>query len=266
MSTKNFVSYGDAETLMSGIKSAIDDAGGGGGGSLEKVVVSSFTDTSYRIGNALTTFYQYISNLTEEQLRCSFIDIYSNGYDNYRMYYYKNDPSSHYYDYHSSKTANGLIQIIASTSVYAPEGTDRSAYSLNDMHIAKIELCYMEYRSAVVPSGGDTLVHEITDGSKYLGASLNTFYSIINNLTAEERKNCYLLIQGTGRSSYQNYATEARLPFVAKLIDNSFVFGDNVDFLSYINSTGSTIKLSGSANVSNEQLTNIGISRIALYK
>lgn len=31
MSTKNFVSYGDAETLMSGIKDAIDNAGGGGG-------------------------------------------------------------------------------------------------------------------------------------------------------------------------------------------------------------------------------------------
>lgn len=38
MSSKNFASYGDMETLMTGIKNAIDDAGGGGSGDMQASV------------------------------------------------------------------------------------------------------------------------------------------------------------------------------------------------------------------------------------
>ena len=46
MSTKNFVSYGDAETLMAGVKSAIDDAGGG---TVKRLTIAKVTDTTLTI-------------------------------------------------------------------------------------------------------------------------------------------------------------------------------------------------------------------------
>ena len=66
MSTQNFVSYGDAETLMSGIKSAIDGASGGGG-SFETVVASYTAQSGQNISQCLTELGKLVpNNLTQD--------------------------------------------------------------------------------------------------------------------------------------------------------------------------------------------------------
>ena len=69
MSTKNFVSNGDMETLMSGIKDAID--GAGGGSEINKVVVASYTraDGNRTIENILWNIFRAPFNALSDDIK-----------------------------------------------------------------------------------------------------------------------------------------------------------------------------------------------------
>ena len=147
MSTKNFVSYGDAESLMSGIKDAID-AGGGG-----KVTVASYTNQAGTIRNALNHLRGYIDQLTQEQQMFSYIAIYgglygqgdivipwsvgkmTNYYDYGKLMIIGTDITSYYASAHIHKTNNTSIYLYFS-------GTDISGEKLSSKNITKIELGY----------------------------------------------------------------------------------------------------------------------------
>lgn len=196
MSTKNFVSYGDAETLMSGIKSAIDDAGGGGG-SLQKVVVSSYTNTNTTIQEALFTFLNYLNSMTEEQKRNCFIDFYSSGasYWKSRLYWVRGNNDYQVFGI-TSENAYAQIGTTASTCSYDINGSSQSSSSLATKHITKIELCYMEARSAVVPSGGETIEYIAPIGGTSWKTFLNSIYNdLISKISSEEMAKCTCLLK-----------------------------------------------------------------------
>lgn len=75
MSTKNFASYGDMETLMSGIKDAIDDAGGGG--SPTKVTVKEYTDTTATLSAVLSDLYTQVNALSDDIRKKCYLELYS---------------------------------------------------------------------------------------------------------------------------------------------------------------------------------------------
>ncbi len=264
MSTKNFVSYGDAETLMSGIKSAIDDAGGGGG--FEKVVATSITNGSTTIGEAFLSIYNAFSALSDEKKRCCFIDV--TGSVNYRIYlynYYTGSATFATIDNASGKVYLGTTT--AAQSVCLAGSVIPNSSTLSGTSITKIELCYMEYRSAVVPSGGgDTLVYEPASYSATVSATLTNMQLAFNELTDEQKLKSYIVIKGDGNVGYYNHVKLAKFHFSAFYANTFFIWFQCASTDTYIILNPGTMYLGSSSAVSGSAtLTAVGISFIGLY-
>ena len=208
MSTKNFVGYGDAESLMSGIKSAIDDAGGGGG-SLEKVVVSTSAVTNQSVAQALQPFLNKFLQLTDEQRRCCFIDIYGTSIQlgaTARLYFLctqgsGNSVSKIFFGNREAGDGGMCAMVTNDYSQIYIANTSYQSNTLASQGWTKFELSYMNYRSAVVPSG-ETVVASYTGYENIQTALYNLALNFPKNISADIVPKLKLRIKGQTNYGY----------------------------------------------------------------
>ena len=281
MSTKNFVSYGDAESLMSGIKDAIDNAGGGGVNvnrvSVAKITISN-TDT---FAIALQQLYSALHGLSLDVVYKTKILLHTFGGSIVGADYPTNCILD--YSYSVKMSATNIVyffgcshHISKNTSCNIDEnsaniyhvGTVISSAKPTDYYIDYIELFYYEVEEAVVPSGDDTLIHSFTDTSQSVTTAFTSFDNYLNNMTPNERKKCYLYITATGNINYKVVGTEFVLPFLSKNTDGANIFGTyGSNYSVYIQPTAINVRLGATvAVVSNNSLSTVSITGIYLYK
>ena len=201
MSTKNFVSNGDMETLMSGIKDAID--GAGGGGTVTKTTVGEYTSgTFYTIGADL---YSKLSALSNNILSKCYFEISGTGYTGTSKFYYNfmklgfSFLEGIDFIFTKSMSANANMKISVSRNFMTIDqgGTSLSASAnISDLNITKIGMYYDELEDAVVPSG-ETVVATANNSFASINCVtlLNNLYANIpNNLSTDIIKKLKLRI------------------------------------------------------------------------
>lgn len=184
MSDKNFVSYGDAETLMSGIKDAID--GAGGGASVRKIIIASVTDTSLTVGEAILSLrnalrsYWSTNHITTDDAKNAFLrntTIYASGTgatapykDNAVYRYMGNGCDNPLWGLvcMGESANNGYIASIffsgnASSCYFFHNGTQFQTNTMSFEGITKLELVYQE-----LVEGNNALVDQVAEIQSYV--------------------------------------------------------------------------------------------------
>lgn len=201
MSTKNFASYGDMETLMTGIKSAIDGAGGGG---IEKVVVGEYT-------NSNTTFNTFGQDLALKLNAITNIDILSklklvlhfnvgNSNEHYDVYSIaKAETYNDYYTFYNSDSwSYNNVLIVRKTGVcewYRNSADNMGGDStFSARNVNKIECYYSQVEDAVVPSGETVLATIEKPDLTVIDSYLQRLLTILDNVSYDDCAKLYITI------------------------------------------------------------------------
>ena len=201
MSTKNFVSSGDMETLMSGIKDAIDD----NSASFRKVVIGQVTNTTLTIAEALNSLYSALSaywtqnNISSRKnkvnfLNNCFITTYTNGggttYPEVFCSLYKYSGGGDTFisfgntglglttNPNSSNSYVGVMMLNDTSSKFRMFGVDHSTDTLSTLTITELTLIY----------------NEVVEGSNALIDQVATLQATVNNIVNNGAKTKYTLI------------------------------------------------------------------------
>ena len=271
MSNQNFVSYGDAETLMSGIASKIS----GGGESGSKEVVDSYTDVQQYLNTYNSHILPIINAIGDKIYKCYFLFYVSSNPTNEQIikmvFSYKDSTGFTFARVPIGSTSSDFDYYIPGAALYI-NGSSTGAYTtLASKNITKIEFIYDTTESTVNVSVTRKTVAEYTTTSQTFNQIGADLYPKLSALTDAQRLKSSVVIEADGTGTdfpFNNIKIpySSQLNVKAYIFDSGRTYNGNYHFYVHQNGVECGLQITNSTQLGgNSILATRGITKIGVY-